>query len=281
MTELKGQVVLITGCSTGIGRALAQELKARGHRPFATARKLESMADLAAQGIETLRVDVTDRASVRAAVDAVVLRAGRVDALINNAGINVFGPLMEVSVDDIRSVFETNVIGLVAMTQAVFPVMAKQRSGRIVNVGSVAGVLPTPFAATYCASNSAVHMMSEVLRMEAKPFGIRVIVVQPGGVQSSISDSASHGLERFQSPESHYRFAYEGILKRAGSSQKGAMPASEFAREFVTRAFAKEAPRLIRLGTGSDTYPKLAKMPGKLRDEMLSAHYNLNKVPDC
>ena len=182
MTQLEGRTVLVTGCSTGIGRAVAKELKARGHRPFATARKLESLADLEAEGIETLRLDVTDATSIRAAVGTVVERTGRVDVLVNNAGINAFGPIAELPLEELRAVLETNVVGLVAVLQAVFPAMAAKRAGRIINVGSVVGLLPTPFAAGYCASKAAVHSLSEVLRQEVKPFGIEVVIVQPGGV---------------------------------------------------------------------------------------------------
>ena len=206
-------------------------------------------------------------------------RAGRIDVLINNAGINLFGPIMEMKLEEARSVFETNVLGLLAVTQAVFPSMAERRSGRIINLGSVVGLLPTPFAAAYCATKAAVHMLSEVLRMEVKPFGIKVVVVQPGGVRSSIADSGSRGLERFQAEASLYHRAFEGIRKRASASQSGAMPAEDFARELVRRAFANPPPRVIRLGTGADTLPKLAKMPGKVRDRILSTRYELNKLP--
>jgi NADP-dependent 3-hydroxy acid dehydrogenase YdfG len=278
MAPLTTQVAIVTGCSTGIGRALARELKAAGHRPFATARRLDAIADLAAEGIETLELDVNDPASIQRATGAVVARAGHIDVLVNNAGINVFGPLMEMTAAELRAVFETNVLGLIAMTQAVFPIMAERRSGRIVNVGSVVGLLPTPFAAVYCATKASVHMLSEVLRMEAKPFGIQVVVVQPGGVRSAIADSGSRELPRFQSSGSRYHQAYEGIKKRAYASQQGAMPAEDFARELVKKAFANPAPRVIRLGAGADTLPKLAKLPGKVRDGLLSSRYELDKI---
>jgi NADP-dependent 3-hydroxy acid dehydrogenase YdfG len=275
MTSLANQVVLITGCSTGIGRALAVELQAAGHRPFATARRLESLAELAERGIETARLDVTDAASVQAAIEDVLARAGRIDVLINNAGVNQFGPVMEIPLAEVRAVFETNVIGLLGVTQAVFPHMASRRSGRIVNIGSVVGLLPTPFAAPYCATKSAAHMLSDVLRMEVKPFGIDVVVVQPGGVQSNIAESGARNLERFASAESRYRPVYEGIRKRAYASQDNPMPAADFARELVAQAFALEAPRVIRLGTGADFLPRLAEQPAEQRDAMLSANYGL------
>jgi NAD(P)-dependent dehydrogenase (short-subunit alcohol dehydrogenase family) len=276
MTSLEKQVVLVTGCSTGIGRALVRELKARGHRPFATARRLEGISDLAAEGIETLQLDVNDASSIRKAVAATAASAGRIDVLVNNAGVNSFGPILEVPLDEVRSVLETNFLGLLAVTQEVFPRMAEQRSGRIVNVGSVVGLLPTPFAAAYCATKSAVHMLSEVLRMEVKPFGIDVVVVQPGGVKSSIAESGSRGLERFHAESSRYNRVYDGIRKRAFASQNDPMPAEEFARELVVQALATPAPRVIRLGTGSDVLPKLAEMPAEQRDPILSATYGLD-----
>jgi NAD(P)-dependent dehydrogenase (short-subunit alcohol dehydrogenase family) len=278
MASLERQVVLVTGCSTGIGRALARELQTAGHRPFATARRPETIADLAAAGIETLRLDVCDASSIAAAVDAVVASAGRLDVLVNNAGVNWFGPIAEMPIERIRSIFETNILGLMAMTQAVFPRMVEKRHGLIVNVGSVVGLLPTPFAGSYCASKSAVHMLSEVLRMEAKPFGINVVVVQPGGVRSSIAESGAQDIERFGSVDSLYRQFYDGIQKRARASQESPMPAEDFARELVQRAFASPPPRIVRLGTGSDYLPKLADMPGEERDALLSANYGLDAL---
>jgi NAD(P)-dependent dehydrogenase (short-subunit alcohol dehydrogenase family) len=276
MEPLSDQVVLVTGCSTGIGRAVAKELKARGHRPFATARRLEALADLAAEGIETLRLDVTDPASIKAAVSAVVERAGRVDVLVNNAGINAFGPIAELPLEELRAVLETNVVGLVAVTQAVFPVMASRRAGRLVNVGSVVGLLPTPFAAGYCASKAAVHSLSEVLRQEVKPFGIDVVVVQPGGVKSNIAESGGAKIERYGADGSRYRKVYDGIRKRAYASQDNPMPTEDFARELVAQSFASPAPRVIRLGTGADYLPKLAELPGEQRDGILASTYGLD-----
>jgi NAD(P)-dependent dehydrogenase (short-subunit alcohol dehydrogenase family) len=278
MATLEKQVVLVTGCSTGIGRALARELHAGGHRVFASARRPESIADLAAAGVGAVRLDVNDPGSVAAAVADVERRAGRIDVLVNNAGINVFGPLLEQPLAEIREVFETNVLGLLAVTQAVVPGMADRRRGRVVNIGSVVGVLPTPYAGAYCASKSAVHMLSEVLRMEIEPFGIDVVLVQPGGVKSAIADSGARELERYKSERSRYREAYAGIEKRARASQENPMPAEEFARELVRQALATPAPRVVRLGTGADTLPRMAELPGEQRDALLRANFGLDRT---
>jgi NAD(P)-dependent dehydrogenase (short-subunit alcohol dehydrogenase family) len=274
---LENQVVVVTGCSTGIGRALVQELAAAGHYVFATARRLESIADLSRDGVETLRLDVNDPGTIEGALAAVLARKGRIDVLVNNAGVNVFGPITEIPLGRIRQAFETNVLGLLATTQAVFPHMADRKSGRIVNIGSVVGVLPTPFAAAYCATKSAVHMLSEAMRMEVKPFGIDVVVVQPGGVKSSIADSGSVDIERYKRETSRYHRAYGSIEKRAYASQNGPMPADEFARKVVEEAFATPAPRVVRAGTGSEALPRLAELPGEQRDALLSANYELDR----
>lgn len=278
MTTPEQQVVLVTGCSTGIGLALARELRARGCRPFATARRLDSIADLARDGIDTVRLDVKDPTSITAAVQSVIDAAGRIDVLVNNAGVNVFGPVAELPLESLREIFETNVVGLMAVTQAVFPHMADRRAGRIVNIGSIVGALPTPYAGAYCASKSAVHMLSEVLRMEVAPFGIDVVVVQPGGVKSSIADSGAVGLERYRSTSSRYHRVYDGIEKRAYASQNNPMAAEDFARELVTQMLADPAPRLIRLGAGMDVLPHLIELPGEQRDAMLSATYGLSSL---
>jgi NAD(P)-dependent dehydrogenase (short-subunit alcohol dehydrogenase family) len=272
------RVVLVTGCSTGIGRALARELQARGHRTYASARDRTALADLAAAGIATLSLDVNDAASIQRAVEQVIAAEGRIDVLINNAGVNTFGPLMELPIEALRSVMDTNVVGLTAVTQAVFPHMAERGAGLVVNVGSVVGILPTPFAAGYCASKSAVHMLSEVLRMELAPFGIHVVVVQPGGVKSNIAINSTRGLERYAQPSSRYHKAYEGIVKRANASQDKPMPTEDFARELLDQAFAPQPPRLIRLGTGADVLPKLAELPGEDRDKLMHGLYGLDKL---
>jgi NAD(P)-dependent dehydrogenase (short-subunit alcohol dehydrogenase family) len=270
--SLREQVILLTGCSTGIGRALAGELHSLGHRVFATARKPESLAGLHA---EKLALDVSDPTSIAEAVSSVKEQAGRVDMLINNAGFNAVGPLAEVPLEDVRRLLETNVTGLLAVTQAVFPLMVAQGHGRIVNVGSVVGLLPTPFAGPYCASKAAVHMLSEVLRMECAPFNIDVIVVQPGGVRSKIAATASEGIGRYATEQSLYRPMHKYIEKRAQASQDRPMESEEFARRVARAILAERAPREVREGRGARVYPALSKLPVGLRDRTLRKRFGL------
>jgi len=267
-------VVLITGCSSGIGYALAEEFHARGCVAYATARKPETLAALAAQGIHTLALDVTDAASIKAAVSTVEAQHGAVDVLVNNAGVPVMGPTAELPLDELRRQWETNLTAPVAMVQAVVPAMAARGSGRIVNIGSVSGLLTTPFGGPYCASKAALHSLNDALRMELKPFGIEVLLVQPGGIQSGFGAGAKAQTQQHQW-RLYARFA-EGIAKRAGASQEHATSTAVFARAMVRAVLAARPRPVIRLGAGSSALPRLAQLPVRLKDHLLMRRFGLS-----
>lgn len=273
----KNQVIVITGCSTGIGRALTEECARLGHRVFATARRPESLSGLVSDRVTALALDVTSEDSIASAVGQVAEQAGRIDVLINNAGVNLAGPIAEMPLAAVKQMYDTNVVGLVAMTQAVFPHMAKQGRGRIINIGSIVSVLATPFAGNYCASKAAVHAISESLRMEVAPFGVEVVEVQPGGVRSNLSVTSSAGLDRYRAPEALYRPFADGVEARANASQQGPMDTAEFAKVIMAESLADKAPRIVRAGKGSSALPALAKLPGEARDKILSAKFGLNR----
>src|SRR4029077_13496538 len=176
--------------STGIGRATAEHLVVRGWNVYATARKPESIADLAKRGCKTLALDVCDDASMRTAVETVERAEGAVGVLINNAGYGLEGAFEEVPMADIRRQFETNVFGLIAMTKLVLPAMRRQRWGRIVNLSSMGGKLTFPGGAYYHATKHAVEALSDAPRFEVKGFGIDVIVVEPGPIRTQFGDTA-------------------------------------------------------------------------------------------
>lgn len=176
--------VLITGCSTGIGRATAVELTKRGYEVVATARRPDTLEEL--DVAERLPLDVTDEASVAAAVDA----AGEIDVLVNNAGIEVGGPVESVPLSDVRDMFETNVFGLLRMVQAVAPGMRERSRGTIVNVSSVAGIVAAPLGGAYAATKHAVEAISEALHYELNHFGVRTIIIEPGVIETAFQDNA-------------------------------------------------------------------------------------------
>ena len=186
--------VLITGCSSGIGRAAAISLHAAGLTVYATARQVDALAGLARQGIHTLALDVTDEASMTAAVAAVEEAAGPVGVLVNNAGYGLYGPVEQLPMDEIRRQFETNFFGLVRLTQLVLPGMRRRGRGRILNVSSMGGRITLPGGAFYHASKHAVEALSDALRMEVAQFGIDVVLIEPGPVKTPWNDVAAASL---------------------------------------------------------------------------------------
>ncbi len=186
--------ILITGCSTGIGRAAAERLAAGGHTVYATARRLEAIADLEHIGCRTLALDVLDEDSMQAAVATVEGEHGAVGALVNNAGYAVSGAIEAVAMDAVRVEFETNVFGYLRMSQLVLPAMRRRGSGRIVNISSVAGRVTMPGAGAYAASKYAIEAISDALRFEVRGFGVRVIVIEPGPIRTAFTATANAAL---------------------------------------------------------------------------------------
>lgn len=271
--------VLVTGCSSGIGRALASEFARRGHRVFATARRPDSLAELAAAGLDTFALDVTREASIAAAVAAVRERAGAIDVLVNNAGFGLIGPAVELPLNELRAQLETNVVGALAVVQAVAPAMIDRGWGVIVNVGSVSGILTTPFAGAYCASKAALHALTDALRLELAPFGIAVVSLQPGGVISRFGDAATRRLGETARPDSRYTGVAAFIRRRAGEGQRGALDTDAFARRVVELVTRHHPPRIIRLGRHSTRLPLLRwLLPTAWTDYSLARRYGLDRL---
>lgn len=275
------KVVLITGCSTGIGRALALEFNRNGQRVYATARRRESLAALESAGIRALALDVNDDASIDAAVAVVREEAGHVDVLVNNAGLPQVGAAVDLTRGDLRQHYETNVISPVIVTAKFLPLMraavAKGGHATLANVGSIVGLVTTPFAGAYCSSKAALHALTDALRMELAPFGIDVTAIQPGGVRSSFGE---HSAESIRLPaDSLYRKAEQGLRARAQAGQQGAIPAEEFAAAVAERLLLTPPPRIIRAGTNSVRLPLLKRLlPARLLDAKLSKLFGLDAL---
>jgi len=187
--------VLISGCSSGIGAATAAALVGAGHTVYATARQTQTLDDLAAVGCHPLVLDVTSEDSMVAAVKTVESEHGQVGTLINNAGYAEYGPIEEADLYRVRAMFETNVFGLARLTQLVLPAMRRSRSGRIVNIGSMGGRITFPVGGFYHATKYAVEAISDALRVELKPFGVDVILVEPGLIRSNFESRMNESLE--------------------------------------------------------------------------------------
>jgi NAD(P)-dependent dehydrogenase (short-subunit alcohol dehydrogenase family) len=210
-----GQSILITGATSGIGRDAALRLARGGHLVLAGGRRPEALAALAREGrgrLEPVPLDVTDPASVEAARALVERRTGGrgLDVLVNNAGYALPGPLETLAERDLRAVFETNVFGLLAVTRAFVPAMRERGQGRVVNVGSIMGRVAMPLLGAYNATKHAVAAVTDVLRMELAPFGITVVLVEPGAVRTGFAARALAGLTPYRDPGSPYAEAMAG-----------------------------------------------------------------------
>ncbi|MFF4650799.1 oxidoreductase [Streptomyces sp. NPDC001380] len=213
--------VLITGTSSGIGRAAALRLARRPDLTvYATARRTEAVADLADAGARTLALDVTDEESMGAAVAAVEAEHGAVGVLVNNAGYGEYGTVEETGLDGVRRQFETNVFGLARMTQLVLPGMRAAGAGRIVNVGSMGGRIVFPGGGYYHASKYAVEALTDALRFEVAPFGIRVSLVEPGLIRTSFGDTAAHTLAGSSAKDGPYAALTAAVDRQMAESYR-------------------------------------------------------------
>jgi len=268
--------VLITGCSSGIGRALADAFKTAGYQVWATARKSEDVATLNAAGFTGVQLDVNDSAALERLAGEIDQQGG-LDVLINNAGYGAMGPLLDGGVEAMQRQFETNVFAVVGVTRALFPALRRNK-GLVVNIGSVSGVLVTPFAGAYCASKAAVHALSEALRLELAPFDIQLMEVQPGAIASSFAKNASHEAEQLISEQSPWWPLRDAIRARAKASQGNPTPATDFARDLLRAAQQPNPPRLLRLGNGSRAMPLMAwLLPKGFLDNRLKQRFGLNR----
>jgi NAD(P)-dependent dehydrogenase (short-subunit alcohol dehydrogenase family) len=234
--------ILITGCSSGIGRATAEHLARGGHTVYATGRRLDSLAGLERAGCRTLALDVLDEASMQAAVDVVQNAHGTVGALVNNAGYGVSGAIEALSMDAVRTEFETNVFGYVRMAQLVLPGMRRAGRGRIVNVGSVAGRVTLPGAGAYAASKYAIEAISDALRFEVRGFGVEVIVIEPGPIRTEFTSSANAALA--QAEPGPYA-DYHGAVAKADAETDESFIAGkpEHVARSIERALTARRPR--------------------------------------
>jgi short-subunit dehydrogenase len=272
-----GEVVLITGCGSGIGKALARAFHAQGHVVVATARRLEAMQDLAQAGILLQALDVTQADDVARVLGQLKAEGLSVGCLVNNAGYGAMGPLLDLPASEWQRQFEVNVFAPMALARAVLPGMIQRKRGMIVNISSVSGEMATPFAGAYCASKAALNAASDALRMELRPLGIDVVTVQPGGIQSGFGDRAA-GEVRLAA-NSPYQAIREGVLSRANESQEGATPAEDFAFDLVHRLDRAPPPAVIRLGQKSTLLPAMKRLlPTALLDLVLSRRFQLDRL---
>ena len=270
--------MLVTGCSSGIGRSTAELLAGKGWTVYASARKLDSISDLEARGCRLLELDVTDEDSMRAAVTKVEEAEGAVGVLVNNAGYSQSGAVESVSPEDVRRQFDTNVFGLIRMTQLALPGMRRQRWGKVVNVGSMGGKLTFPGGGLYHATKYAVEAISDALRFEVASFGVDVILVEPGLIKTRFGETAAEtvGGEQADGPYAEFNPAvakatkevYEGPLSRLGGGP-------EAVAETIERAVSRSRPRARYPVTPSARIMMAQRrlMPDRLWDKVMRTQF--------
>jgi NAD(P)-dependent dehydrogenase (short-subunit alcohol dehydrogenase family) len=261
MTEVADKIALVTGASVGIGEATASALLAAGYKVFAGARRVDRMAGLAARGATLLRLDLTDDASIVAAVDAIKTGAGRLDVLVNNAGYGSYGALEDVPMDEARRQFEVNVFGLARLCQLALPIMRAQKSGKIVNVTSIGGKIWEPLGGWYHATKFAVEGLSDCLRVEAKRFGIDVIIIEPGAIRTEWAGIAREGLLQTSGGGAYAKLAkrHARMLAVADTSSL-ASPPSVVAKTIVRAVGARRPKTRYATGGGARTILLLRKI---------------------
>lgn len=276
---MKAGVALITGCSSGIGRELAQQLVQLGWTVYAGARQPTALDALASERLIPLQLDVGDHAQMLACRSRLEQDAGRLDLLVNNAGYGAMGPAIEMPLEQVRQQFEVNVFAPLALAQVMLPLLEKSTQAMLVNIGSVSGVVTTPFSGAYCASKAALHSLSDALRMELEPLGIRVTTIQPGAIQSEFGNNAKRSLADTLPADSRYQALRPHIDARAMASQEGGTPTAEFVQALVKTISAQTPPAVKRLGKGGIALPLLKRMlPQKWLDKVLARRFGLDKL---
>ena len=265
------KTAFVTGASAGIGEATARALLAAGYRVFAGARRLDRMAGLAAAGATLLKLDLTDDVSIVAAVNTIKNEAGRIDVLVNNAGYGSYGALEDVPVDEGRRQFEVNAFGLARLCQLVLPMMRAQRSGKIVNVTSIGGKIWESLGAWYHATKFAVEGLSDCLRVEVAPFGVDVIVIEPGAIRTEWAGIARDGLLQMSGGSAYAELAkrHARMLATADTSSL-ASPPEVVARTIVRAVTARRPKTRYATGGGARTILFLRKiLPDRMFDRLI------------
>ncbi|KAG7098971.1 hypothetical protein E1B28_000858 [Marasmius oreades] len=257
-------IVLVTGCSKGgIGFAFCEEFANKNCKVYATARALSKLEGLPENNIEKLELDVTSDSAVQDVVQKILEKEGKIDVLVNNAGMIAAGALMDQTSQQVLEAFDTNTFSVLRLARAVIPSMAARKSGIIVNISSVVEDVSTPWNGLYCATKAAVRAISEIISMECGPFNIQVVNVAPAAVTSMISENQ---LTKFTVPEGSLFSAYlPGMIKRINASQgPKSMETREFARRVVRRVLSRRPPlHLMEGGQNKWLFKILAWLPRK------------------
>ena len=265
------KVVLITGGSSGIGKSIGEYLQQKGMTVYGTSRNPENVTNSL---FPLLALDVRDTNTIAKAIAEVVAQEGRIDVLINNAGVGITGPIEEIPIQEIKNHFDTNFYGPIAVIQAVLPQMRKQQSGLIINITSIAGYMGLPYRGIYSASKGALEILTEALRMETKSFGIAITNVAPGDFATNIAASRYHAPIIKGSP---YETVYDTILKEMNSHVDAGGNPNQMATAIFKIINTKNPKIHYKVGAFMQKFSIILKriLPDKMYEKMLMKHYKL------
>jgi len=269
---MENRVVLVTGGSSGIGKSIGMYLKSKGFIVYGTSRSLDKHPDFSA--FELLKLDVRDIASIKRAVEDIILKEGRLDVLVNNAGVGITGPIEETPYEEIAKAFETNFHGPINMVKAVLPQMRKQSSGLIINITSIAGYMGLPYRGIYSASKGALELMTEALRMETRDFDIYITNLAPGDFATNIASGRYHVPVLETSP---YKAAYENTLQIMNNHVNSGQNPNRVAKK-VFRIINTRNPKVhYKIGNPIQKFSLVLKkfLPDKVYEKLLVNHYKL------
>ncbi|KYR01958.1 oxidoreductase [Tieghemostelium lacteum] len=274
---MSNRVALITGCSSGIGRDIARALfnyKYENIVVYASARNLNSIEFLKAEGMNIVQLDVTDLQSIKDAIKTIVDKEGKLDILVNNAGMTYFSPAIELKHEETKKIMDTNFIGLVDTTIEACKYMIPRKTGLIINIGSVLGLISTPYTGAYCASKAAIRAWSDSLRMELDPFNIKVSIVMPGAIKSEIANNAQDTLQKTLA-QTLYEPIKNFIIMRSEESQKNGLPSEAFADYVVKKCLSSRPPKKLLYGPLSSLFGLVQFLPTILIDFVLKKKFGL------
>lgn len=253
---MSAKVALVTGASSGIGEVTARKLQELGYTVYGAARRADRMVALEKSGVRTIAMDVTDESSMTAGIEQIIAETGRIDVLVNNAGYGSYGSVEDTPMDEARRQFEVNIFGAMSLTQKILPYMREQASGTIVNISSMGGKIYTPLGGWYHGTKFALEALSDSLRMEVEPFGIDVVVIEPGGIATEWGGIAADNVEKI-SGTGAYREQAQAVAKslRGGGANRGSKPT--VISDAIAKALTAEKPK-TRYAVGFGARPLIA-----------------------
>ncbi len=265
-----GKVILLTGASSGLGEQLAIYLSGKGHVVYGTSRSITEQG----RGYKVLKMDVCSEESVQTAVAHILQEQGRIDVLINNAGLGLATPFEHTHMQEIDRLLDTNIKGVVRTCQAVLPIMRKQNAGLIIQISSIASEFGLPYRGLYCASKAAMERFTEALRMEVRKYGIQACIVQPGGMQTDISKNR---LMSFVPGDSPYQASFQRTLAIVNASVSGGLPTHVFGAAIENIIQAKEVRRVYRIGKFTEKLSVTLKriLSSKMFEQILLKHFEI------